>query len=203
MNILLSPTKYDKSPDSFFPLMAAFSIVAHHAMADSIPSARETPKSSTSAEDASTMAFPLDPIPGARAVDTFFYGIIRVYEWGSMERLVLSRRCHPLSGLFQLCPGAAGHRISFDGSRSATIILNNCDGPLWQRNVRGETVSSGFNTRSTEPRLQQHDAAWPARCPWRLLLRRFLGREATPPSRSSPCLWVNSCPRHWLTSTPH
>lgn len=116
----------------------------------------------------------------------------------------LSQRCHPLSGLFQLCPGAGGRGISFDASWSAIIIHNNCDGPLWQRNVGGMTDSStSFITRSLEPRSQQHDAASSARCPWRWLLRRSLRREAEPSSQSSPSLSIVSCIRQWLLSTPH
>lgn len=174
-------------------------------MADKIPSPRTMLTSSISAEDTCTIPCmcPPDAIPGARDVNTWWYGTMRVYEWGSTERLILSRRCHPLSGLFQLCSGAGGRGISFDASWSAIIIHNNCDGPLWQRNVGGETDSSGFITRSTAPRSQQHNAAWSARCPWRWLLRRFLRREAEPSSRSSPSLSIVPCIRQWLLSTPH
>lgn len=192
MNTLLNPTKYGKSPSGSFPRMNTFSTVAYHAMAARIPCPRAMLTFSVSAEDTCTMPCMCHPdaIPGARDVNTWWYGTMRVYEWGPREHFILSQRCHPLSGLFQLCSGAGGRRISFDASWSAIIIHNDCDVSLWQRNVRGETDSSDFNTKSTEPRLQQHDVAWLARCLWRLVIRHFLGQEATPPSRSWSSFWV-------------
>lgn len=37
-----------------------------------------------SADDAATMAYPPDAMPGARDVETF-YGSMRVYEWGPVD----------------------------------------------------------------------------------------------------------------------
>lgn len=53
-------------------------------MADTIQSPRATLVPFISAEEAATMAYPPDALPGARDVETF-YGSMRVYEWGPAD----------------------------------------------------------------------------------------------------------------------
>lgn len=53
-------------------------------MANKIQSPLATLIPFISAEEAATMAYPPDAMPGARDVDTF-YGSMRVYEWGPVD----------------------------------------------------------------------------------------------------------------------
>lgn len=56
----------------------------NHTMANKIESPRGTLIPFISAEEAATMAYPPDALPGARDVETF-YGSMRVYEWGPVD----------------------------------------------------------------------------------------------------------------------
>ncbi|KAI1158161.1 Alpha/Beta hydrolase protein [Nemania serpens] len=51
------------------------------ALANRIPSPQATLIPFITAEEAATLAYPPNALPGARNVDTF-YGVMRVYEWG-------------------------------------------------------------------------------------------------------------------------
>lgn len=53
-------------------------------MTDRIPSPRATLIPFISADEADTMAYPPDALPGARDVETL-YGTMRVYEWGPTD----------------------------------------------------------------------------------------------------------------------
>lgn len=54
---------------------------SHHTMTKKAQSPLATLLPFISAEEAATMAYPPDAMPGARDVETF-YGSMRVYEWG-------------------------------------------------------------------------------------------------------------------------
>lgn len=53
-------------------------------MANTVRSPLATLLPLISAEEAATMAYPPDAMPGARDVETF-YGSMRVYEWGPAD----------------------------------------------------------------------------------------------------------------------